>query len=171
MHIVKERVFNKRLRDYNRSIDSQLYVHNVLGLQKAIYDDSYGHFGTQSKVLETLSLMKSTVLEENLQGWYSLDGSRPIAVFELVLQNDGIYSKRIAFTAFDLFEKFGGVQIVVFTTAIFFSDIFSYDVNNIQLIKLFKISDCCYFNNNFKLKSICLRNFCCKNRKFFNSKF
>jgi hypothetical protein len=169
--VVKDRIYNGRFKDYNRTYDGQLYVHNRLGLQQAIYTDSYFQLDFEEKLLETLEVMKSIVLLENLQGWYSLDGSRPVAVFELSLGNEGKYSKRIAFTILDVFEQVGGLQIVIFSVTIFISNLLSDESNKIELIKLFKISDCNFFNFSFIARSFCVRNICCKSKSCFNKSF
>lgn len=60
-------------------------------------------------MLETLSVIKTIVLEEDLQNWYSVDGSKPVTVIEFILTKEGLYSKRLAFTIFDALEKIGGL--------------------------------------------------------------
>ena len=62
VHVVKDRIYNGRLTNYNRTYDGQLYVHNRLGLQQAIYDDSYLQLDFEEKLLETLEIMKTFVL-------------------------------------------------------------------------------------------------------------
>ena len=82
--------------------------------------------------METLQINKITQESENLQGWYSIDGSKPFAVFEFNLQRQGSYTKRVAFTILDVFEKLGGLQAIIFSVTIFLSEILTFDKNNIQ---------------------------------------
>jgi hypothetical protein len=94
-------------------------------------------------------VVKTFIQQTDTEGWYSYDGSKPIVVFEFNLFAQGSYTKRIAYSIIDVFIEIGGLSAGIISFTMLSSNLLTFDTNNIQIIKMFKLNDGKVFNAKF----------------------
>ena len=70
-----------------------------------------------------------------------------------------------------MFSEIGGLQGFVFSFFMVLSNMISHDMNNVEMIKIFRLNDGAIFGSKFRLKSFFIRNFCCGKTKLLDQNF
>ena len=121
LRVTADRLYLDTLYNYDTNQKVKLINSVYFGIDKLMVDDSY--IGGARKVLEFMNLKKIWKFHQD-QSWYQIGDAKPVIIFELQMQESGIFIKRFAYNIAQVLALVGGLQKGVFIAMAIISSFF-----------------------------------------------